>query len=226
MRRRRAFNRCTSLSTMHLPLHSFCHHFQCILPVVEKPKSGHRRAQGARRVSAVKSLPKEKRSSERLSFDRLLPVTDLQPFPVADTRHYQLSHIARQSFRCCTAPGTTRKRANDSTTALQPIRRASARFSSHPQAGFIRGFLNERLWAFDATWVPFRWFHHIRPEQHRQFSRVYPECLPGQGFHSAPAPVAPSQNGLESLKTTASTEALTSALESLGLDHRRNQHSS
>jgi hypothetical protein len=79
-------------------------------------------------VSAVKSPPKEKRPSERFSFDRLLPVTDLQPLPVADTRHYQLLHVARQSFRCCTAPGTTRKRANDSTTALQSIRRASARF--------------------------------------------------------------------------------------------------
>lgn len=89
-------------------LHSYCHPRQFILPFVQKPESGYCRVQGARRVSAVSSPPKERNPSELLSFSRLLPSTDLRPNSITSTPLCQRLHTARQPFRYCIATGTTR----------------------------------------------------------------------------------------------------------------------
>jgi hypothetical protein len=94
------------------------------------------------------------------------------------------------------------------------------RVSADPQAGFIRGFLNEGLWAFDASWVPFRWFHHLTPQEHVQFKKAYPSPLPGQQYFNTASP-APGPAKPKDIKTDLSTDALTAALRQLGMAHRK-----
>lgn len=118
-------------------LHSYCRPAQFILPFDSKPRSGHCRAQRTRRVSAVNSPPTETIPSGILSESRLLPATDRRRKLAAGTPLCEHLHCARQPFRRCprqvhfrhpnAVPGTTREHANGTTTALQQLRRASAR---------------------------------------------------------------------------------------------------
>lgn len=99
--------------------------------------------------------------------------------------------------------------------------------SSHPQAGFIRGFLNDKLWAFDGSWVPFWWFHHRTPEEFRDFSNRYPERLPGQvapESFATTTPVLPS--GFERAVTETHPSDLGSAIALLADEHRRRKQES
>lgn len=92
--------------------------------------------------------------------------------------------------------------------------------SADPFAGVIRGFLNEQLWAFNASWVPFRWFHHLTPSEHAEFRNAYPEPLPGQqSFATAQTPPAPDKT--PHIKTDVTPDALTAALRQLGIAHRK-----
>jgi hypothetical protein len=97
--------------------------------------------------------------------------------------------------------------------------------SSDPQAGFIRGFLNEKLWAFDGSWVPFRWFHHLTRGEHQHFSTRCPDSLPGQrmcvgsGPNSGPAAPEP-KTGLEGIATKVQTQVVTDAIERLAAEQQ------
>jgi hypothetical protein len=60
----------------------------------------------------------------------LQPLTTFHRSPAGtadDTLSWQHLHTARQRFRPRIVPGTTRKHANETATALQSLRRASAR---------------------------------------------------------------------------------------------------
>lgn len=92
--------------------------------------------------------------------------------------------------------------------------------SSDPYAGFVRGFLNERLWAFDASWVPFQWFHHLTPTEHMKFKAAYPAPLPGQQYFTSLTPALKAGKPPE-IKTNVTTDALTAALRQLGIAHRK-----
>lgn len=94
------------------------------------------------------------------------------------------------------------------------------RVSADPQAGFIRGFVNERLWAFDGSWVPFRWLHHLTSREHFEFKKSYPTPLPGQQYFVTPMP-APATGKPPEIKTNVTTDALTAALRQLGMAHRK-----
>lgn len=96
---------------------------QSILPFTRKTSGGPRHAQGARRGTAVGPPPSKKNSPElflesrqRLSRDR--------PASCRPAHRFEMK-IARQPFRRCIVPGTTRKHANASPTALQGTRPAS-----------------------------------------------------------------------------------------------------
>lgn len=97
--------------------------------------------------------------------------------------------------------------------------------SADPHGGFIRGFLNEGLWAYDASWVPFRWFHHLTKEEHDAHTAGYPAALPGQlppcldmaapSFNSKPVPPVVS--------TGVDQERLAAILDQLSQRHRDQQ---
>lgn len=96
--------------------------------------------------------------------------------------------------------------------------------SADPQAGFIRGFLNEKLWAFDGSWQPFNWFHHLTPKEYRDFSRNYPEPLPGQNMHEFQAKPPPDVNNPPKLPqptTNVKTSNLLDAIKKLSLNNQR-----
>lgn len=99
------------------------------------------------------------------------------------------------------------------------------RVSSDPHGGFIRGFLNDKLWAFDGSWIPFRWFHHVTEKQFRMFSNRYPKRLPGQQFFSEmPTTSAIAPNQFEGLTAHASADEVTKAIASLANELRRKNH--
>lgn len=96
--------------------------------------------------------------------------------------------------------------------------------SSDPHGGFIRGFLNEGLWAYDGSWVPFRWFHHLTPAEHRKHSGEYPPVLPGQlppydepPSGDLPGPMKPQPS------TPMDPDRLTAIIEGLSQLHRNEQ---
>ena len=92
--------------------------------------------------------------------------------------------------------------------------------SSDPQAGFIRGFLNEKLWAFNGSWVPFQWFHHLTFDEFRRFGKTYPEPLPGQDVYTSTIdPTDTPSDSYSSLTTNADVTEVTKALRDIISKH-------
>jgi hypothetical protein len=101
--------------------------------------------------------------------------------------------------------------------------------SSHPQAGFVRCSLNDKLWAYNGAWVPFRMYHHLTKKEFDDFGAAYPKALPGQTWHSPNASelsalLGPSEARLGNVTTDVPPVALIGKLEELAQQHRQRRN--